>query len=149
MVQYKLSVTTGDRRGAGTNAVVHVTIYGKNGDSGVRNLEGKSLFQRGKTDEFSIEAVDLGEISKIRIGHDGKGIGASWFLDKAVVTLPDGTQYFFLCGRWLSKDEDDGQIEREIPATNKDGVASLPSTYYKVTVVTGGKKKFLEDSNCV
>lgn len=28
-----------------------------------------------------IEALDVGKIYKIRIGHDGKGIGDGWFLD--------------------------------------------------------------------
>ena len=28
--------------------------------------------------------IDVGELQKIRIGHDNKGIGA-WFLDKVVI----------------------------------------------------------------
>jgi hypothetical protein len=50
------------------------------------------------------------------------------------------TKYYFLCGRWLAKDEDDGQIEREIPASNEDGIASLPLTTYKITVHTGDRR---------
>lgn len=60
---------TGDRPGAGTDANVFITIYGKNGDSGNVKLEGAhNCFERNKTDVFEIESVDLGEIKKIRIG---------------------------------------------------------------------------------
>ena len=32
-----------------------------------------------------MEAVSLLELKKIRIGHDGSGFGAGWFLDKVVI----------------------------------------------------------------
>lgn len=51
-----------------------------------------------------------------------------------------GKQWFFLCGRWLSKDEDDGEILRELPASNEDGVASVPLSSYKITVFTGDRR---------
>lgn len=36
-------------------------------------------------DEFIIEAVAIGQVSRVRIGHNGKGGGCGWFLDKVVV----------------------------------------------------------------
>lgn len=36
-------------------------------------------------DEFIIEAVSIGQIRRVRIGHDGRGGGCGWFLDKVVV----------------------------------------------------------------
>jgi hypothetical protein len=81
----------------------------------------------------------LGEISKIRIGHDGSGLGDSWFLDKAIVTV-DTKQYFFLFGEWLGGSEaKEGRKEVEIVASNADGVACKPMVQYKVTVVTGDR----------
>lgn len=63
MVTYKVSVTTGDRRGAGTDANVFINIVGKLGKSGDRQLEGQgNNFERNKTDVFGIECVDLGEL---------------------------------------------------------------------------------------
>lgn len=50
--------------------------------------------------------------------------------------MTTNVQSFFLCGRWLDKHEDDKQIVREIPASNKDGVASLPLSTYKIEVST-------------
>lgn len=36
-------------------------------------------------DEFIVEAVAIGQIRRVRIGHDGKGGGCGWFLDKVIV----------------------------------------------------------------
>jgi len=44
---------------------------------------------------------------------------------------------FFLCGRWLAKDEDDGQIVREIAASGQDGVSYTPAITYTIRVFTG------------
>lgn len=69
---------------------------------------------------FKLQLVDVGDvIEKIRIGHDGKGIGAGWFLDKVEIRrlLEDNksaTLYTFPCRRWLAKSEDDGAIVREL-----------------------------------
>lgn len=49
-----------------------------------------------------MEAVDLKELEKIRIGHDNTGTGPGWFLDKVVVKnidQPKG-QTEFVCGRY-------------------------------------------------
>lgn len=42
---------------------------------------------------FEIEAVTLEKIKKIEIGHDGKGIGAGWYLEKVVIKHPDKPKY--------------------------------------------------------
>ena len=62
-VKYEVIVVTGDERGAGTDANVSITIYGSNGDTGKRELKQKfrDLFERGRTDKFQLEAVDLGK----------------------------------------------------------------------------------------
>ena len=35
-----------------------------------------------QADEFIIEAVSIGQVRRVRIGHDGRGGGCGWFLDK-------------------------------------------------------------------
>ena len=82
------------------------------------------------------------------VGHDNSGMSASWFLDKVkVYDHKVNKEYFFLCGRWLAKDEvisssvvqaaiiesqkietriesqDDGQLIRELAASDKDGIS--------------------------
>ena len=53
-----------------------------------------------------------------RIGLDPKtNTGNSWYLDKVVVVYENmGQQWLFPCRRWFSRDEDDGQIVRELEA---------------------------------
>ena len=52
-------------------------------------------------DEFEFEAVSVLKLTKIRVGHDGKGIGAGWFLDKVVVKQIGEPKYDteFVCNR--------------------------------------------------
>lgn len=61
-----MSVKTGDVRGAGTDANVFVQIYGEKGDTGklqLRSAENtKNKFERGRTDQFVLEAVDIGKV---------------------------------------------------------------------------------------
>uniref|UniRef100_A0A8C4HE08 Lipoxygenase homology domains 1b n=1 Tax=Dicentrarchus labrax TaxID=13489 RepID=A0A8C4HE08_DICLA len=114
---YKVSVRTGDMYGAGTDANVFLTIYGDLGDTGERKLakseNNKNKFERGEVDKFTIEAVDLGQVFKIRIRHDNSMIGADWYLDQVEV-LDEETEevYMFLCERWLSKKKEDKRIDR-------------------------------------
>lgn len=50
-----------------------------------------------------------------RIGHDNKGGFAGWYLDRVLIDVPSlGQRLVFPCGRWLDKDKDDGQLEREL-----------------------------------
>ena len=60
---------TGDKRGAGTDATVHITLFGENGDSGQMVLDdNKNNFERAKKDTFSLDCPHLGKLKKIRIG---------------------------------------------------------------------------------
>jgi hypothetical protein len=121
VITYKILVKTGDVRGAGTDANVFAQLFGENGDTGERKLEASgNNFERGHTDTFGIEAVGLGELTKLRIGHgkfillilifvinnlvDGSGFGSGWFLDNVVVSDDkEGKQWVFNCNKWLDK----------------------------------------------
>eukprot|EP00951_Prasinocladus_malaysianus_P005280 scaffold37550_cov20-Prasinocladus_malaysianus.AAC.1 len=37
--------------------------------------------QRGRVDEFELQATDVGPVERIRVWHDGSGRGAAWYLD--------------------------------------------------------------------
>lgn len=68
-------------------------------------------------DTFFLEAVHLGDLYKIVIGHDGLGPGNGWFLDDVVVKDPTtNEECTFFCHRWLDQGEDDGSIVRELYA---------------------------------
>jgi len=115
-VQYTVEVHTGDVKYAGTDANVTIQIFGGAGDTGTRQLQNKwkNDFERGHVDIFAVEAADLGELERVRIGHDGTGFGAGWHLDKVVVKRPEAEDIVFECGRWLDQKQEDGLTEREL-----------------------------------
>eukprot|EP01050_Picozoa_sp_SAG11_P005916 SAG11_NODE_437_length_9468_cov_12.581385_4_plen_349_part_00 len=115
-------------RGAGTDANVFCKLVGHKAgrrtgeiqlDDSVRaNSRHKNLFERGHCDEFIIASKPLGELLKIRIGHDDSGIDASWFLDKVTVRpQSSGKLYVFQCGKWFDRKKGDGKIIRELLST--------------------------------
>ncbi len=44
-------------------------------------------FERGQKDVFTIECVDLGDLTRARVWHDDKHLGSDWFLDKIEVEV--------------------------------------------------------------
>lgn len=147
-VSYTIEVHTKDVSRAGTDANVHITVYGENGNTGSRKLSNKwkNNFERGQIDKFQIAAADLGKLSSVRIGHDGSGRGAGWYLEQVVVQregAESGTE--FPCDRWLDINEDDGLTERELyPADSGRSTARVAQTQeglvvYNVSILTGDK----------
>lgn len=50
-----------------------------------------------------MEAVAIGQIRRVRIGHDGRGGGCGWFLDKVIVKEEGQTDAKeFPCNRCIS-----------------------------------------------
>uniref|UniRef100_A0A3Q3VSS6 PLAT domain-containing protein n=1 Tax=Mola mola TaxID=94237 RepID=A0A3Q3VSS6_MOLML len=116
-VKYEIIIITGDEKGAGTDANVFITIYGTNGDSGRRQLRQKfrNLFERGHTDRFLLEMLDMGELQKVQVEHDNTGLNPGWLLDRVEVTnTANGVTTIFLCGKWLHTKRADGQIVRVV-----------------------------------
>ncbi|EPY81881.1 lipoxygenasey domain-containing protein 1-like protein [Camelus ferus] len=116
-VKYEVIVTTGYEPGAGTDANVFVTIFGANGDTGKRELKQKmrNLFERGSTNRFFVETLELGELRKVRLEHDGSGHCSGWLVEKVEVTnTSTGVATIFTCGRWLDKKRGDGLTWRDL-----------------------------------
>lgn len=66
-----------------------------------------------QVDKFSIEAIDLGQVFKIRVRHDNSLVGAAWYLDQVeVLEVETEEVYMFLCERWLSTKKEDKCIDR-------------------------------------
>src|SRR6185503_5880992 len=97
---YRLTVETGTADptvgtfgGAGTEANVFITLYGTGGNSGERLLDNaQDNFERGKTDLFSLDMRDIGQITKVRIRHDNTGLAPGWFLNEILVHNEDTGQ---------------------------------------------------------
>ena len=55
-----------------------------------------------QVDVFEIQAVDLGKVDKVVAGHDGKGVGDGWYLDKILIkdtSHNDSEPFIFPCDR--------------------------------------------------
>ncbi|KXZ51726.1 hypothetical protein GPECTOR_11g173 [Gonium pectorale] len=136
--QYRVAITTSDIRGAGTDANVFIQMFGEEATTGRIKLDnpGKNDFERGNTDVFMFEDKNVGNLVKIRIGHDGSGLGAGWHLKRVVVeNLTTGQVYVFDVNRWFDKGEDDGAIERDLYPTT-GGLSDADSVHWRLVVVT-------------
>ncbi|XP_056377904.1 oxygen-regulated protein 1 [Hyla sarda] len=123
LTKYKIEVVTGDLWNAGTEANVYISLQGQYGDTGSRQLHKSNKpnpFIKGQTDSFFLEAVHLGDLHTIIIGHDGLESGNGWYLEKVIVhdEVYD-KEYTFLCYRWLDEGEEDGKIVRKLSVTKE------------------------------
>lgn len=66
VTKYHVAVHTSDIRGAGTDATVHLTLYGEKGDTGPTPLSKsetyRDKFERNHVDKFTVEAIDIGKV---------------------------------------------------------------------------------------
>ncbi|NXJ81497.1 LOXH1 protein, partial [Trogon melanurus] len=104
LTEYTIKVYTGDKRGAGTDANVHIILFGSEDKSEVfelsQSLEQQDPFERGKVDTFKIKTKKIGSLQSIEIGHDGKGFASDWFLEKVEITdASRNSVYCFNCNR--------------------------------------------------
>jgi hypothetical protein len=88
---------------------VFVQLHGTITDSRRIQLlnEGEVNFQRGQTDVFTHNDLDLGEVQSVTISHDGRSgfkerFDPSWFLERVVVRGAH-SEWVFPCRRWLSR----------------------------------------------
>ena len=86
--KFEIITITGDRLGAGTDANVFVTLFGSRGRTEKLPLRSKTVdtFERGQSDVFVVDGVNIGTMKKIRIEQDGRGRGSDWFLDRIIIT---------------------------------------------------------------
>uniref|UniRef100_A0A4X2KWQ0 Polycystin 1, transient receptor potential channel interacting n=1 Tax=Vombatus ursinus TaxID=29139 RepID=A0A4X2KWQ0_VOMUR len=128
--KYEILVKTGWGQGSGTTAHVGITLYGADGRSGHRHLDGESAFHRNSLDIFQIATQrSLGSVWKIRVWHDNKGLSPAWFLQHIIVRdLQTGRSAFFLVNDWLSVETEDngGLVEKEVLAASDATLRRFP-----------------------
>ena len=85
-------------------------VAGTKGRSDALSLD-KSLhddFEKGHTDEYTVEAMDVGEILLLQLHSDGGGWwykNPDWFVNKiAIIAAKNNESYEFPCNRWVLKD---------------------------------------------
>ncbi|KAK3743619.1 hypothetical protein QZH41_017695 [Actinostola sp. cb2023] len=132
---YVIEVETGDKAGAGTDAHVFITLFGKNGKTPKTQLinRNENTFERNRTDVFKIKITELGPLSKLIVEHDNFGFSAGWYLNKIIVYERENAEkkYYFPCYQWLATDEGDGRIVRDLTATtdSKSGRQGILHSY--------------------
>ncbi|CAF5099834.1 unnamed protein product, partial [Rotaria sp. Silwood1] len=141
-ITYNIKIKTGDVLQAGTDADVHLKIFGEKDSTDKIPLttinNKKALFECGSIDNFTFELYDLGKIEHILIGHNGKKFGAGWFLDWIEIDIPIRQEHYrFNCNRWLDEKEGDGKIEVDL--TPSDTINKSNLIPYEITVFTGDK----------
>ena len=128
-ISYTIRVTTADQSDAGTEAQAWIVLIGTEAASEKLNLDliQKSGFAPGLTETFSVEAVDVSEIKKIELGHNGYGPNSGWFVKEVEVDVPtSGKKFFFPCNRWLAQDKEDGKVVRVLSASDDMMVTYKP-----------------------
>ena len=141
-VDYKITVKTGNRKHAGTDANVYIKLSGTVGEDVERLLDnpGRDDFERGKTDNFIFKTYDLGDLTELMIRHDDTGNKPGWYLEEIRVRNENtAKEWFFPCHRWLAIDEDDGRINRTL--------IPKPEVNYKITVKTGNRENAGTNAN--
>jgi len=98
--EYIVTFYTADVSGGGTNANVSVIIYGDERytsklevNSYIGNFA-ESAFEAGDTDQLTVKAEDVGNITSVEISSDQAGAGSAWDLQYLKI-LKDGKEYFF------------------------------------------------------
>lgn len=140
---YMVTTYTGDLKGAGTTAAVHVSLFGPAGRRiGPFALEsGRTAFARGARDDFQVTAPtsrdNLGAIEAVRLEHDNAGEAPDWFLEKVVVSSKAlGLNAVFPCNEWIAAPDSQRTLQRDQVG------ASAKSITYNVTVHTGAPLPF-------
>lgn len=134
-IAYTVRVKTGDVPDAGTTADVMITLNGKGRKSTQKIpllLSNNRKFERGKTEVFSLDEPDVGDLKSIEIEHNGRTKSEGWFLDSIIIEIPTkGKVYQFTCKRWLSKEEDDGltRLVLEVDEAGKGSFRPCESHY--------------------
>lgn len=121
---YRVTVKTGDRDQAGTDADVFLVLHGPKGEKTGKiyldNLDHND-FERNNEDEFRIAVRGAPhEIASITIGYDqhSEGSYAGWYLEWVKVEdVKSGKSYWFKAGRWLADEEADEKTVVDLPVT--------------------------------
>uniref|UniRef100_A0A672HFP0 Si:dkey-17e16.9 n=1 Tax=Salarias fasciatus TaxID=181472 RepID=A0A672HFP0_SALFA len=104
MAEYKLEVTTGNMKYAGTMDYIHATLFGTEGQSERTELDNFGFDTRTYTIKTT---TSLGKVLLLKVEKDPFFILSEdeWYCSKIVVTTPEGEAILFPCYRWISRGE--------------------------------------------
>ena len=87
----------------------------------------ETALKSGGVDAFTLSVPSsLGKLDHVRVWHDNSGDSPTWYLNRILVRdVQTNKKTWFLCDQWLAVEEDDGLIERSLPAATKDDLVSF------------------------
>lgn len=104
--RYEITVKTGDRKKAGTDADIRIMLYDDLGQqTAAIELDNRFRddFERGQTDVFTVtDPMDVRHVFKIELWRDSKGFFDDWFVDVLTVRNLSYPEVFtFPLYRWI------------------------------------------------
>lgn len=84
-------------------------------------------------DVFQLSSTDVGDVERIKIWHDGRGLASGWHLQQVKVhSSTTGQTYTFPCNAWLQKTRDApmGHVKELLEGVDADGDASYTLRVY-------------------
>ena len=120
---------TGHPSDSGTTAKVFIIISGREHDTDPRALvdSTNTALKAGGVDTFLLSVpAKLGRIDHVRVWHDNTGKSPGWYLNRILIRdVHTNRKTWFLCDQWFAVEEDDGVIDRALPAATKDDLTSF------------------------
>jgi hypothetical protein len=169
LVTYRIVVFTARAKGAGTDAKVFIHLTGEKIGHRTERITftkdmlvepKRRIFEPGGIDMFEFEAEDVGELLKIKIGHDNTCSptqalvgGAAWLLDRVTVeNTRTGIQWTLAAGgengQWFDEKKGDGKFVRDLVTIrerlDKNHVESADEEEEDVAGVTFGEGEQME-----
>ena len=113
-VFYKLRITTGDLRGAGTTEEVFIELHGDTNSSGQQVVN--VPLTRASTIEIMYKTTELGRLQRMEVGFLNPEValktkGSGWLLDRIEIMRIDTSMrripkpVIFPCQRWIGESE--------------------------------------------
>lgn len=144
---YRVSVVTGNLRGAGTGSAAYVQLIGSHGESDkfvVGNSEDEGL-TRGSKVTFDVQVPPIGPIRRVFVEREKASCtatGDGWFLESVIVHGPNGEHYSFPCNAWFGHSDCgdyEGSLERNLlPLVESEALQALAVQAQPVQVAVSG-----------
>ncbi|KAM7441207.1 arachidonate 5-lipoxygenase [Porites harrisoni] len=109
MASYLIRVETGSQSGASTDATITISLTGTKGKTKMIKLDNwGNDFEKGDVDEYSVEAMDVGEVLMVHLHNSGGGWwhkNPDWFVNRiSVISSSQEDPFEFPCYRWVLSD---------------------------------------------
>ncbi len=135
---YTATVVTGDKFGAGTDALISMEVTGSRDVASHTFETSKALFEKGSRDVFRLTLPDVGNVTSIRLWHDGSGFGSDWFPASVSVEHPTaGCKWEAVFNEWIKGGEPNG---RSKPARMVAGTPEDAERAHEVAKAAAGAK---------